>query len=364
MENDKIQAGGVAKALAQIEGSGFMLEDISSVVDQRAAVKPGLMTALLAGSAQTSFNRGDTYRYDRTDTEDQLPGVKRYDAKGADINKDKADTIRFGIPSFGLRSNVSPADYIGKRKPGTQEFLTEADVVAEMNRKATNAFSLMDEVAINQVITLDTGYGDGSLGVNNGNYYTVLTGGARGAKTVIDIDSTTTDVVTAMREQRRLISQELERANDSASQFICICGDTFFDERYIEEQNTANNREIKFGLDLLSQPIGEDSFGAGTYNYAYFDAMDGIRYINYGSTIINGSKLIGDTHGYLIPFGASKFLQFAFAPATTRTYANTEAQSMYAWSFSDEFKGVTTFYESNKLFMNKNPRAIGTLASA
>ncbi len=364
MSNKIVSGNEITKELGQIQGSGFQLEDISANVVARKQVKPQLLTALLGPTATTDFLRTDTFRYDATEATSQLPSGKAYNKKGKDLQKDKDETFRWGVPSFGIRSNVAPQDYIGRRVAGTNELKTEAHVVSEMNTKAMEAFSLMDEVGIAQLITTDTNYVGGGP-FQSFNFYTAITGGPRAAaKTDMDLGTGSTDHVQLFRKQRRLLSQELERSMDSASMFVCFCGDTFFDKRYNIEQNTGLARPIKFGLDLASQPINEDSFGAGTYNYAYFDSMDGIRYINYGSTIIDGSKLIGDDDAYLVPVGAKNMLKFAYAPSNTRTYANTEAQSLYAWTMTDEFNGVTTFYESNKLFSSVNPRLVATLTSS
>lgn len=351
------------KGLTTILGDAYRLEDVSSAVD-RTEIQPGLLTSLLNPAMNTETFSTDTFKYDETTETLALPNGKQYTDYGPDLEKDPSRVLRYAIPSFGLRSNVAPADYKGRRIPGTtgEQFMTEEYVVAAMNKKAMRAWAAFDELGIAQLLTTDTNIVRGGP-YTEYNFHTDITGGARAAKIDMDLDNTALDHTQLFRVQRRLLAQELERSMDSTNLIVCICGDTFFDLRYSIEQNTGLARPLKFGLDLASQPVNEDSFGAGTFNYAWFDGTDGIRYINYGSEIIAGTKLIGDADAYMIPVGASKLFRVGYAPAQTRQYVNTEALTMYAWSTVDDRNGVTTWMESNKLFALINPRAIRHLTT-
>jgi hypothetical protein len=80
-------------------------------------------------------------------------------------------------------------------------------------------------------------------------------------------------------------------------------------------------------------------------------------YIHYGANI-QGTKLIADDNAYMVPIGAENFMKKIYAPAQTRTYANTSAQSLYAWVEEKERTGVTMYQESNFLPLNVNPQLI------
>ena len=54
--------------------------------------------------------------------------------RGNDISKDVAKTRYYEIGSKGIRLNVAPEDY-DLRKPGTNELLTESDVLADQIMK-------------------------------------------------------------------------------------------------------------------------------------------------------------------------------------------------------------------------------------
>jgi len=349
----------VSKALGASQANAFQMEDITPALT-RSYVKPGLLTALLAPQQELLLT--DTFKFDRTDSTVALPDGKSYMALGNDIAKDRPKQYLYSVPSFGIKFNVAPGDYANRRKPGTNELMQEADVVAAMTVKADDAWALFEELAIAQLVTADTNIVRGGP-FTVYNFHTELEGGARAAATDMNLDGANIDFYQTFREQRRLLTQTLQRAGDSASQIVCVCGDTFFDLRYAVEQKSGLAREIKFGLDLASQPISESSFGAGTYNYAYFDSMDGIRYINYGSEIIAGQKLIGDADAYLIPLGARNLIRSVYAPAQTREYVNTQAMKRYAWSMVDNRQGVTVIQESNFLPALLTPAAIRHLTT-
>lgn len=351
----------VSKALGEVQGSAFQLEDITEAVNLVQA-KPGLLTALLGGAINDRLLMTDTFKWDEESDSAALPDGKAYSAYGKEIQKDVPRQLRYAVPSFGIKFSVAPGDYAGRRKPGTNEFLTEEDVVAKMNVKAAQAWANFDELAIAQLITTDTNIvRGGPFAVYN--YHTEIAGGARAAATDMDLGSTTLDFYQTFREQRRLLQQELERNMDSASQIVVVCGDAFFDDRYAIEQREGLAREIKFGLDLATQPINETGFGSGNYNYAWFDSMDGLRYINYGSEIIAGSPLIGANNAYMIPVGAQNLMCMAYAPAQTREYVNQEAQRMYAWSNITSRQGVTVWQESNKLPVLMSPTCVRWLTT-
>ena len=346
----------VTKAASVVDGGVYQLEEITPALE-RGPVKPGLLRALLNPGFESMTT--DTFKYDEVTATAQLPDGKAFSAYGKDLTKDKPRQLRYAIPSFGLRFNVKPEDYAGRRKPGTTtEFLTEADVVAAMTIKSQTAWDLLDELAIAELLTLDTNtVRGGPFTVYN--FYTDIVGTTRPAKISMDLGTASTDHEQLFRVQRRLLAQELAQSFDSASQVVVICGDTFFDQRYEIQKNEGLARPIQFGPDLATMPIGEIT--AAGFNYAFFDSGDGLRYINYGSEVIAGSKLIGDSDAYMIPIGAKNFMSIGLAPAQTRQYVNTPGLEMYGWSKADDRQGVSLFTESNRLYSNKNPRLIRAL---
>lgn len=350
----------VVKELSQMQGNSFQLEDITSAV-QRTYAKPKLLTALLGAMENEEFMMTDTFKFDEVQAKIQLPSGKAYSDVGKDLDKDTAKEFRYSIPSFGLKLQVAPADYMGRRVPGTDdELMTEDYVLGRMAVAAEDSWALFDELALAQLITTDTNIVRGGP-FESYNFYTDIVGSSRAAATDMDLGNAT-DPFSDFRAQRKLLQQELARANDSSSQIACICGDTFFQSRYEIEKQEGLARELRSTLDLTSMPI--PTVSDGSFLYDNFLSHDGILYINYGSEIIAGTKLIDDDDAYLIPLGASSLMRVAYAPAQTRTYVNTQAQQAYAWSHVDERQGITVIQESNKLFALTNPRAIIHLTSS
>lgn len=345
----------LAKALGETSVAGQNFEDISQAEALRTQVKPSLASALFGPATVSEGLMTDTFRFSTKEANLVIPTEKRFDERGNTITQDKGQTHRFGVVSRGLKHNVAPADYVGKFKWGTQDLLTEADVVADLNDKAMASFALLDELMYMTPIASGLEYGGDQV-----DWMNAITGTSRTAAIAMDIANST----TAHRDAEihvKALAQEVERSGQSMSGVIALCGDSYFNDRRTVEENANLSRDLKFGTDLASEPILSSSFGSGTFNYQYFQASDGILYINYGATILAGSKMVADDEAHLIPVGTSRLFSAAYAPSQTRTYANTQGQAMYAWSNFDDFAGVTTMYESNKLIMPRNPRLFITL---
>lgn len=351
----------VEKQLSALDGNPFQLEDVTAAM-QRGEVQPKLLTALLDAETNSEFLQTDTFKYDETKASAQLPSGKAYSDHGPDLKKDKAKQFRYAVPSFGQRFNVAPTDYIGRRKPGTiNELLTEADVLAAMSMKSDVSWDLFNELAIAQLITTDTNIVRGGPHASY-NFYTDIHGGARPAAIDMDLGNAAEDHISLFRKQRKLQAQELARVGDSAAAQIVICGDTFFNKRYEIEVQESLPRELRSTFDLASQAV--PTISDGNYRYDNFTSHDGLIYINYGAEIIAGTKLIDDANAYMIPLGASNLLRRAYAPAQTRTYANTQALPLYADMVVNDRTGVTVATESNVLFANVNPKSITWLTSS
>lgn len=351
----------VNKELSQMQGNGYQLEDITSAV-QRSYTKPRLMSALLNVQGHEEFMMTDTFKFDEVTSTLQLPEGKSYSDTGKDLKKDKPRELRYSIPSFGLKLQVSPQDYVGRRKVGTaDEFLTEDDVLASLSVKAEDSWSALDELGIAELVTADTNI------VRNGpfekyNFYNDIVGSSRPAATDMDLGNGSIDHFTAGRAQRKIVLQELAKSGDSASQIIAICGDTYFNARFEVEKQEGLARELRGELDLASMAV--PTVTDGNFMYDNFLSHDGILYVNYGSEIIAGTKLVDDDDAFLIPVGAQNLLRVAYAPANTRSYANTQALQNYGWSHVDERQGVTVIQESNKLFALTSPKSVVHLTTS
>ncbi len=354
----KVNDGEVLKELSIVQGNPFEYQDVSEGT-QKGPVVPKLLTALIGGTEQPGLT--PVFQYDEETDTAQIPSGKRFDERGKDLTKDTAKQKYFGIPSFGLRVNISPADYANRRKPGTTDIMTEADWVAKMTTKADKAWMLHDELGFRDLLVSDTNRVDGGP-FTEYNFYTDIIGSARGTAPSMELDNTAIDSITLLRTQKKELQTTLARYGDSASAMVVVCGDTFFEERLDIERNESLGRPLKSTIDLASMEVDTSDWGSSTFKYDWFKGdQDGLVYINYGAEIIAGTKLIADTYGFMIPVGVSNFMGKALAPAQTRSYVNTEALSRYSWMNTNEFQGITIFMEENKLFFNKKPDLIRPL---
>lgn len=355
------------KALSHSNENSFEMQDVTPIV-QRQEVAPGLLTAILGGEANTINLETNTIKYDELEDTLQLPDGKRFDEFGKDIQKDKARQMIYEVGSFGWRGNVAPKDYANRRQPGTNELMDEAYLVSRMNMKSQKGWQQFMELAFAQLLTLDTNITRGGPMVEY-NFYTDIVGGARPAKIDMDLDNNALDHFQAFAKQKSLLKQDLEKTFNSSSRIVVICGESFFDQRLLVEKQQGGggsltlNRDIQ-GLDLASMGVPMSSFGSGSslYDYQYFDSHDGLRYIKYDA-IITGTNLIGAADAYMVPVGAENFIKLVYAPAQTRQYVNTTAQSVYGWSKEDDRNGVTMWTESNVLPIDVNPTLIRALTT-
>jgi hypothetical protein len=350
------------KALSPAQGNDFEMEDISPIV-RRTQVAPGLLTALFGGETMDIMLQTNTVKHDELEDTLQLPDGKAFEAYGPDIQKDKPRQMIYEVGSFGLRSNVAPKDYANRRIPGSMDLMDEAYLVERMNTKAEKAWSLFDELGFAQLITLDTNITRGGPQPIY-NFYTDIIGTSRPAKIDMDLGSTTIDHFQAFTEQLQLLETDLEKTFNSMTTAIVLCGKDFFASRLEIEKQEGLARDLRGPLDLASMGVPRSNFnsGSGLFRYQWFDSFDGLRYILYSANIL-GTKMIADADAYLLPVGAENFLRRAYAPAQTRTYVNTSAQTRYAWSKENERNGVTMAQESNVLYLDINPQLIRALTS-
>ena len=373
--DNKIQGASAAeisfdKALSHSNSNSFELQDVTPIVE-RQQVQPGLLTALFAGTTNSEFLETNVFKYDELTSTAQIPDGKRYDEFGKDIQKDKARQLIYEVGSFGLRSNVAPKDYANRKIPGTTDTLMdEAYLVGRMNGKMQQAWGLFDELAFAQLLTTDTNITRGGP-MEEYNFYTDIIGSARPAKIDLDLGNNAVDHFQVANEQLDLLEEDLAKTMNTMTMPVMVCGKDFFNKRLLVEKQQGGggslvlNREIRGGLDLGSMGVPEENFGSGDgmFNYQYFDSHDGIRYIRYSASIL-GTKLIADADAYLVPIGAETFMKRVYAPAQTRQYVNTVAQSAYGWSTEDDRNGVTMWQEKNVLPILVNPQLVRHLTTS
>jgi len=360
------QEHGVVKALSRTQGNSFELQDVSPIV-AREAVNPGLLTALLGANINSKFLTTDKFAYDEITHTMQLPDAKAYHEYGPRLTKDKARELTFRVGSFGSSFNASPEDYANRRMPGSEELMTEAYVVSQLNDTSTKGWDAFTELSVAQLLTTDTNINRGDTSnITQYNYYTEIVGSSRPAATSMQLGSTSVDHHQLFSDQKDLLETDIEKAMMTSNDAVVICGKTFFDQRLlIEKQNGLGggndlSRDLRSGLDLASMGVPEDAFGSGNgrFRYQYFTSnIDGITYIKYAASIL-GTKLIADDKAYMVPVGAESFLRMVYAPARTKQYVNTVAQARYGWSHEDDRNGVTVWTESNVLPFNAYPELI------
>ena len=354
--------GNIKKELTVVDGNPFEYNDITEAT-QRGPAKPKLLSALLGANTETMMTT--SFVYDEVTDTAQLPSGKAYNERGKTAdNNSSAKQKLFAIPSFGFRASITPQDYANRRKPGTNEMMDEAYLIAKMTDAIDTAYMLQDEKGYATILTADQNIIEGGP-FTQYNFYTDIVGSSRPAKYVMSLTDSAADHIKLQRDQKKALLEEISRTGENVTAIVQICGDTYFNQRLEIERNESLGRPLKSELDLASMEVDTSDWSSSTFKYDWFKGdQDGIIYINYGAQIVAGTKLIADTDAYMFPVGATNFIGVAYAPAQTRTYVNTEAMKRYSWFKEDEFQGVTMLTEENKLFFDKNPRLIRALVNA
>lgn len=333
------------------------LEDHSSRVITRKALRPQLLTMLLGSATEAEYFDNDTFVYDQENMTANLPTGIASQEVGGRINKDKHDSYRWQIPYFGISYNVSPSDYANKRKVGTtSEYDSETAQVLKMEQKMGLAWDLFKEKQMLHLLTTDTNDLAGSP-AKQFNFQTEIVGTPRVTATV-SFAGAPSDQTEALRAQKKLLKEEMVRYGEISNEIICVCGGDAFKKALELEANEGLARPLKGTFDFSSQEV--TTMGLGTdagYEVDWFRSdLTGITFIDY-SMEIDGVG-IGADDAYMFPRNAENLVRLGYAPAVTREYANTVALPVYAWNAVDEFVGITRWEQSNFLAANVSPTLI------
>lgn len=354
----------IQKELVRSAAAGFQMQDQHEAVNMGNMAKPKLLTVLMGGADVTSKVYGQThvFQYDETKYTPATVSGKRYDERGNDISKDESKTRYYEIGSKGIRLNVSPMDYDGKRKPGTNELLTESDVLADQIMKASDAFDIETELEYAQLLTVGTNRTAGGPAAVY-DFHTDILGVARPAAVSIDYASTTVDPDNAVKAIKNKLEDKVSQYGLSSNGVVVICGDNAFDKAMEFEKRINIARDLRSTVDIVSQMI--PTIDAEGYRYDNFDSpTTGVRYIRYGAGYF-GTKLIDTNSMFMIPvITGATLVKEAYAPAKVQGIVNTQALNMYSWFFTDTFVGITGFYEQNKLSMLPRPDLIVAMTAA
>lgn len=354
---------GLDKALSSSLSNDFEMENLEFGLVERTEPKPGLLTALFGGEAADVYLDTNTIKYDDLEETLQLPDGKRFEEFGPRLQKDKARQLIYEVGSFGLTYNVAPKDYANKRMPGTQELMTEEYVMAQMMKKSTKAWDLFNELAFAQLITTDTNITRGSSVIPSYNFYTDVYGGARPAAADMDLAGTV-DHFALFGDQFDILQEELDKAGESMSMALVLCGKNFYNARLEIEKQEGLAREVRGPLDLATMDVPRSNFGSGNgkFMYQYFDSHDGFRYIRYSASIL-GTPMIADESAYIVPLGTNNLFKRIYAPAQDRENVNKMAQKSYTWTKVSNRTGIYVAQESNCLPMTINAALIRPLVS-
>lgn len=351
----------VVKALMPVQGSAFQMEDSTALIEHRE-VTPRLLTALLTGAVQEDTFTTNTFVYDEIKYGNALPTGKSFTENGGRVGKDKPVKRRWEIGSFGITGDVAPADYIKRIKAGTNQYLTEADVLAtQLNPKMASAWDLFMEQQLITLITTDTNSAAGGP-AEEYNFYTDIVGGSRSVANIAFSDANAKPM-EQIRAQKKILKEQMIKSGEPLANVVVICGSNFFANALEEEANSDLARPLKSVYDFASRQVTSSNVDGSGFDVDNFESsLAGVTFIQYEANI--GGVSIGDDDAYMIPVQANNFIRVGYAPAQTREYANTVALKKYSWSGVHDRQGVVVAEESNFLTAMTNPLMMRAMVAA
>lgn len=351
----------IHKDMVRSSTNGFQLQDQTSAVNMGNLASPSLLTVLMGG-AQTSTNHLSTnvFQYDETKYVPQVFSGKSFTEKGKDLSKDKSKTRYFEVGSKGVRFNASVEDYDGKRKAGTNDFLTEADVLQEQINKANQAAALDMELDFAAILTTGINRVAGGPFIAY-DFHDDILGGSRPAALTVDYASVAVDPFGVVRAEAKAMQNKLLSYGLNSSGIVVICGDDYFAAALENEEQSNIARELRVTVDLVSQAAPTIDHKGYRYDN-FYSQKSGVTYINYSASLIGGVKLIGDKDAYLIPImSGAPLVEKVYAPAKVKGYVNKPAQELYSWFVVDDFEGTSAWFEKNLLTVLPRPDLIRDL---
>ena len=346
----------VTKAV-RAQGDMNSLHDLTGMISKSPSI-PTLMSDLLGGSIESEFLSTNTFEHDSTERFIADIKDKSFSERGEAFDqRGETKTHLFKVPSFGIQTHVKPSDALRRRVEGTKDEMETIDrLVAKDIADIQKSWALFEERQIVSTITT------GGLYVPNGSvqsydFYQEYTGTAASSRPTVDFNfaDDTAYPREVGEEARNFIADNL-LDGQTIDGFICLCGKEFFKQRisHPKEEQAMVQRAGILGQDPLIDRL--DNFTNGAM-YRKYRGADDILYVEYTAKV-GGLPLIADDEGYIMPLNAGSVFTRAYAPAETMQYANTTAQSQYAWRFDDEFSGTKLYWESNQGLYLTNPNTI------
>lgn len=342
-------------------GHKFELEERLDSSEFRTFLKPDLLTNLF--SPKVTPHDGTTFLWDVVTKSIQRVGGKSYSEDGPSLIKDEAKQRAAAIPSFGLTYEVSAEDVIRRRKAGVGGTVKEAiaDIMADQSEKMMDAYDILNEDAMVNLLVNDTNLVDGGPFVAQ-EWHSLYEGASRPAADDLTMATATPeDIRDAFNGAVDRITENLKRRGKRPSGFINICGKAMFNKLVDVETALGSDYDIRPTLNLKIEAI--PSMMIGEHRYRNFtSAQTGVVHIQYQASMVDGTDgggtpLIGDNDCYLIPVGVEDMFTIELAPDVTLESAGELANPMYMY-YEENRHELRVASSTNRLYMNRVPNAI------
>jgi hypothetical protein len=344
-------------------GHSFELSERIADTEYRTFLKPDLLTNLF--NPTVTPHDGTTFLWDVVTKTVQRVGGKSYSEDGPSLTKNVATQKAAGIPAFGVTYEIAAEDVIRRRKAGAYPSVKEAiaDLMGEQGEKMMDAYDILNEEAMVQLIVDDTNITLGGPSTPY-NWSTTIEGSSRDAATDLLLGSATPESVRdAINDAIDKGNERLKKRGKRASAWIGISGKTIFNSLVDVEAALGADYDVRPTLNLKVEPI--PTMMVSEHRYRNFtSSMTGVTFVQYQAQMIAADGPLIDTDKmYLVPVGVENMFTIELAPDVTLDNAGELALPMYMYYEQDRHQ-VRVASATNRLYMNRVPNAIIAFTSS
>ncbi len=264
----------------------------------------------------------------------------------------------FPVPHYPHIDHLSPEDIAGKSAYGTNDQAENvAAAVARKLKRIRRNFARLREVQRAKVITTGTVYApNGTVSID---YYSAF--GISRLEVDCVLGTSTTDIAAKIESAIASITDNLKSGSDPITGFVGLASPAWFAKLIAHAKVTDAYKYYSSNYELLRNRLPANGLPMGTRTFFY----QGVMFVEYRGTDLEGNALIPSGDCYILPTGAFDAFASYAAPAMTFDLVNTIGEEMYLFQFSDpRGKSIDFEGESNTIDVLRRPQAVVRMYSS
>lgn len=264
----------------------------------------------------------------------------------------------FPVAHYPHYDSLKPEDIAGKTAYGSNDQAENvAQAVARKLKRIRRNFARLREVQRAKVITAGTVYAPNNTVTID--YYSAF------GITRLEVDcllgTAGTDIAAKIESAIASITDNLKTGTDPITGFVGLASPVWFAKLIAHAKVTSAYTYYSSNYELLRDRLPTQGLPMGIRTFFY----QGVLFVEYRGTDLEGNALIPSGDCYILPQGAFDAFASYAAPAMTFDLVNTMGEEMYLFQFSDpKGKSIEFEGESNVIDLLRRPAAIVRMYSS